>query len=55
MPRENDATKLDRYKAALGQFAERVMADRYVLAVVEVGSLRPETIWARHSLWLWII
>jgi hypothetical protein len=55
MPRENDAAKLDRYKAALDQFAERVMADRYVLAVVEVGSLRPETIWARHSLWLWII
>jgi hypothetical protein len=55
MPRENDAAKLDRYKAALDQFAERVMADRYVLAVVEVGSLRPETIWTRHSLWLWII
>jgi hypothetical protein len=55
MPRENDATKLDRYKAALAQFVERVMPDRYVLAVVEVGSLRPETIWARHSLSLWII
>jgi hypothetical protein len=55
MPRETDANKLDRYQAALDQFAERVMADRYVLAVVEVGSLRPETIWARHSLWLWII
>jgi hypothetical protein len=55
MPRENDATKLDRYRAALAQFVERVMADRYVLAVVEVGSLQPETIWARHSLSLWII
>jgi uncharacterized protein len=55
MPRENDAKKLERFEAALAQFAERVMADRYVLAVVEVGSLRPETIWARHSLSLWII
>ena len=55
MPRETDAKKLERYEAALDQFADRVMADRYVLAVVEVGSLRPETIWARHSLWLWII
>jgi uncharacterized protein len=55
MPRENDAKKLERFRAALAQFAERIMADRYVLAVVEVGSLRPETIWARHSLSLWII
>jgi hypothetical protein len=55
MPRENDAKKLERFEVALAQFAERVMADRYVLAVVEVGSLRLETIWARHSLSLWII
>ena len=55
MPREKDATKLERYKAALDQFVERIMADRYVLAVVEVGSLRLETIWARHALSLWII
>jgi hypothetical protein len=31
------------------------MEDRHVLAVVEVGSLRSETIWARESLSLWII
>jgi hypothetical protein len=55
MPRETDAGKLDRFSAALERFVERVMADRYVLAVVEVGSLRPATIWARHSLSLWII
>jgi uncharacterized protein len=55
MPRDNDAAKLGRFEAALAQFAERIMADRYVLAVVEVGSLRSETIWARHSLSLWII
>jgi hypothetical protein len=55
MPRETDVKKLERYEAALAQFVERVMADRYVLAVVEVGSLLPETMWARHALWLWII
>jgi hypothetical protein len=55
MPRETDAKKLERYETALAQFVERVMVDRYVLAVVEVGSLLPATMWARHSLWLWII
>jgi hypothetical protein len=55
MPRENEAEKLARFEAALAQFVERIMEDRYVLAVVQVGSLRPETIWARESLSLWII
>jgi hypothetical protein len=51
----NHADKLARFETALAQFVERVMEDRYVLAVVEVGSLRAETIWARHALSLWII
>jgi hypothetical protein len=55
MTRNNHAEKLARFETALAQFVERVMADRYVLAVVEVGSLRAETIWARHALSLWII
>jgi uncharacterized protein len=55
MGRLDDTEKMKRFGDALAQFVERVMADRYVLAVVEVGSLRPETIWSRHSLWLWII
>jgi hypothetical protein len=55
MPREDDAKKLDRFEVALAQFVERIMEDRYVLAVVQVGSLRLETIWARHALSLWII
>jgi hypothetical protein len=55
MPRENDAAKLGRFEVALEQFVARVMEDRYVLAVVQVGGLRPETIWARHALSLWII
>lgn len=55
MLQQNDAKKLERYEVALAQFVERVMADRYVLAVVEEGSLLPQTMWARHALSLWII
>ena len=55
MLRENDAKKLDRFDTALAQFVERIMEDRYVLAVVQEGSLRLETLWARESLSLWII
>jgi hypothetical protein len=55
MPRETDAAKLARFETALAQFVERIMEDRYVLAVAQVGSLRLETIWERESLSLWII
>ena len=55
MTGSDEAEKLGRFEAALAQFVERVMEDRYVLAVVLVGSLRPETIWQRESLSLWII
>jgi hypothetical protein len=55
MAQDADIAKVARFQAALDQFIERVAADRYVLAVVLVGSLRPETIWWRESLGLWII
>jgi hypothetical protein len=55
MTRENDAEKLARFEAALQQFAKRIAEDRYVLAIVLVGSLRAETIWQRESLALWLI
>jgi hypothetical protein len=55
MARNDDAAKLGRFETALAQFVERIMEDRYVLAVVQVGSLLLETIWARESLSLWII
>src|SRR6516164_1405527 len=55
MTREDDVAKVACFEAALGQFIERIAADRYVLALVLVGSLRPETIWRRESLSLWII
>lgn len=52
---KDDVQKLARFEAALNQFVERVADDRYVLAVVLVGSLSEETIWDRESLSLWII
>ena len=52
---EDDAAKLARFEAALNGFVERVAEDRYVLAIVLVGSLSLETIWRRESLGLWII
>jgi uncharacterized protein len=52
---DNDAARVARFQAALDQLIERVTEDRYVLAIVLVGSLSQETIWARESLWLWII
>jgi len=55
MTREKDVEKLVRFEAALQQFVERITEDRYVLAIVLVGSLRSETIWQRESLGLWII
>jgi hypothetical protein len=53
--KETDAAKVSRFEAALQQLIERVAKDRYVLAIVLVGSLSEETIWDRESIWLWII
>lgn len=50
-----DVDKVARFEGALNQLIERVTNDRYVLAVVLVGSLSPETIWHRESLGLWVI
>ncbi len=55
MTREDDSAKVARFDAALRQLIDRVAEDRYILAVVLVGSLSHETIWARESLGLWII
>jgi uncharacterized protein len=55
MPHDEDIERLSRFQAALNQFVGRVAEDRYVLAVVLVGSLSAETIWERESLGLWII
>ena len=55
MTQHDDAAKVARFEAALNQLIERIAEDRYVLAVVLVGSLSTETIWQRESLGLWII
>src|SRR5579864_7245941 len=55
MAHEDDDHKIDRFNLALNQFIEHITEDRYVLAIVLVGSLSTETIWQRESLGLWII
>lgn len=55
MPPETNVEKVERFEAAVQQLVERVQEDRYILAVVLVGSLTEETIWHRESLGLWII
>lgn len=50
-----DTARAARFQAALDQLIDRVRQDRYILAVVQVGSLTPETIWERESLGVWII
>src|SRR5580704_15316869 len=55
MTKNDDVEKVARFKAALNQLIERIAEDRYVLAIVLVGSLSTETIWQRESLGLWII
>src|ERR1051326_2762806 len=52
---EKDVEKVARFQAALDQLIERIAEDRYVLAIVLVGSLAEETIWHRETLGLWII
>src|SRR5215470_2879819 len=55
MAKNEEVEQVARFQAALTQLTERIAEDRYVLAVVLVGSLSPETIWHRETLGLWII
>jgi uncharacterized protein len=55
MTKADDVEKVARFEAALNQLIERIAEDRYVLAIVLVGSLSTETIWHRETLGLWII
>ena len=53
--KESSDDKVARFQHALNQLIARIADDRYVLAVVLVGSLSEETIWRRESIGLWII
>jgi hypothetical protein len=55
MTKKDDVEKVAQFQAALNQLIERIKEDRYVLAIVLVGSLSEETIWQRETLGLWII
>ena len=55
MTKNDDVEKVARFQAALNQLTERIAADRYVLAIVLVGSLAEETIWQQETLGVWII
>lgn len=55
MTKKAEAEQVARFQAALTQLTERVAEDRYVLGVVLVGSLSPETVWRRDALALWVI
>src|SRR5262245_55757140 len=55
MTKVDEVEKVARFQAVLAQLTERIAEDRYVLAVVLVGSLSPETVWHREILGLWII
>ena len=48
-------TKLSQYQSALDAFVERIKEDRWVLAVIQVGSLNEDTIWRKDGIGLWII
>lgn len=52
---EDLAAKQARLQAGLDAFIERVAEDKQILAIVQVGSLSPETVWRRESLRLWLI
>ncbi|MEL6106757.1 MAG: hypothetical protein AAFU85_11990 [Planctomycetota bacterium] len=52
---ESNREKVERFRGALDQLIRRVSEDRYILAVVLVGSLNEETIWSKESLSVWMI
>ena len=53
---DNDlGAKLKQYQSAVSSFIERVKEDRWVLAVVQVGSLNEDTVWRKDGIGLWIV
>ncbi|MEZ4703436.1 MAG: hypothetical protein R2834_24110 [Rhodothermales bacterium] len=48
-------SKLRQYQEALAAFIERLKEDRWILAVVQVGSLNADTVWRKDGIGLWIV
>ena len=55
LPPFDPVKKTTRFREALEQFVKRISEDRYILAVVLVGSINEELIWRKDSFGLWII
>ena len=55
MSNRSDAEKVAHFESALNQLIDRVSEDRYILAIVLVGSLSEQTVWDREALGVWII
>ena len=55
MNKQELAAKKLRFEDALELFVSRIREDRYVIAVVLVGSLSDDTIWRKDAIYLWAI
>ena len=55
MQENSPDAKLKQYQSAIDAFVERIKEDRWVLAVVQVGSINEETIWRKDGIGLWIV
>lgn len=47
--------KLRQYEQAKAAFIEQIKEDRWVLAVVQVGSINQDTIWRKNGIGLWVV
>ncbi len=52
---EDIQSKLQQYLDARDAFVARIKEDRWVLAVVQIGSLNEDTIWRKDGIGLWIV
>ena len=55
LPPFDPSEKTAHFRAALDSFVEKISDDRYILAVVLVGSINEELIWHKDTIGLWIV
>ena len=55
IPKKIEREKLQQYLDARDAFVARIKEDRWVLAVVQIGSLNEDTIWRKDGIGLWIV